>query len=82
MEKVYKTEWPLKGYLNQPRGKLIKEHITSIEIPRDGVYKDKKIAIRLTVKAAARDLKFHVATRKEWIDWTFEGICVEVEQSL
>jgi len=57
MEKVFKAEWPLKGYLDQPRGKLIKEHVTSLDIPRDGIYKGKKIAIKLTIKAAARDFR-------------------------
>ena len=67
---VFSCDWPLPGYTNEPKERIVRTKITTLTIDRTiARYKGKTLALRVGVKATSGDWKGN---------WSFEGISVEI----
>jgi len=73
---INNIDWPLKESSNQPRGKFLREFVTTITLPQlfssesEYPYKSKLVQIRLEISAEDGSWKS---------DWYFEGISAVVQ---
>ena len=68
--KVYSCNWPLPGYKNEPKEKIVRTKITTLTIDRTNAkYEGTTLALRVAVNASSGDWKS---------GWSFEGISVEI----
>ena len=61
---VWTTPWPLPGWQEKPRDQIIREHVTTLEVPEE-LRSSGPYALHLEVHAASGDWKS---------GWMFEGI--------